>query len=399
MKGPTIEQLLISCIDSSSSNNAFVERVMSALPSHPEIFSHQLRIVDDQPQKKGSFMTRFRALPVPLLVVTILGAALLIGGTSYAAYVYLWKPAHVKIGSQNMGPDGHAQTRVALANCAAVPQSNLTIETKRNTDLAPEAIKSRLQAQCEFNAVEAYMSALPQPGSPAREGYAIEPCSMTMPSHLGSSLQTPACLSVISSRDHMIDGDTKYISNGVEVEATAINPGSTIMLITHNYFEPDTSSSSPRVSKSRVKAVIELSLPVDSYTYLGASIAYRSACHNNPSDTCLSHIASELVYMRTDLPESVHLAQYEGRVTSVHDDTIIMKTSSGRFVTLTMPAGTLSQFSAKSPKGYKIAVGDLIQFVADTPLNGHKSSFHATELSEVDLVLDIDEKTHAESKY
>ncbi len=398
MKHPTIEQLLIACIDPSSHDDVYVDRVMQSLPLSPEIFSRQLRIVNDQQQKKGSFMLKLRTLPLPLLALVIAGSVLLLGGTAYAAYTYLWKPAHINVGSQTKGSDGHTRTVVALTDCALIPQDRMTIETKRNVNLDPVAIKSRVQAQCELNAIEVYMSSLPQSGDPTLEGYAMQPCIMKMPDHIGTTIQTPAC-SVIPTRDYMIDSKTKYIKNGIEVDARAIKPGSTITVLAYDYSEYDAVSTRIVTTHRRAAAIIELSLPVDDYMYVGGSIAYRIECLNNTSETCLSYIASAGVYMRTDLPDGVRIAQYEGRVTNIHNDTVTLKTSSNRIVNLTMPAGTLAQYAANSRDRLSVSVGDMMQLMAVTPANSNKSDFQPTDISYVLLVTDIDAKTRVVSKY
>ncbi|GEM_PF-3968974 len=393
MKRPTIEQLLIATIDTTMYDEYFVARVMQALPPRSEILSNSLRIESDHQQKKGSFMSKFRALPVPLAVVIIAAAIAFIGGTTYAAYTYLWKPVHINVGQQTDGADGHTRTMVALQNCTNVPQEKMVIETKLNTSLSPEAIKRHLQAQCEFNAIEAYMSGLPKLDN-RNEGYIVEPCVTTMPTHITDTITPPECTGVVPAHTVAIDNKTLYIKDGIQVTAKDIKAGTTIYVVSHGY-----TGKSGLIDSYKAQSIIAVSLPIEDYTSLGASIAYRSECLNNPSETCLSHVASNMVFYRTDLPASARVAEYEGRISSLNGDTIVFLTSSNRSIEVTLPAGTVANYAANSVNNTALAVGDMIQINAIVTADKNKTSFQPAEVSDVSLVIDIDEKTGAVSKY
>lgn len=398
MKEPTIEQKLIACIDARSHDDAFVHRVMQSLPSNPEILSHHIRTTNDQP-KKGSFMSKLKLLPIPTIGLLIALSIMLLGGTAYAAYTYLWKPAYIQVEKGSTDDNGHSQNKVAIANCSSIPEEQMTIETKRNVSLTPDEIKVRLQAQCEYNAVVAYMSKLPTIDYTYKGGYIVDSCVAIMPSHLGSTIQTPACKTPVSEQTYDITQDTKYIKNGVEVDASSLSVGSALYIVAYITDEIDPITTEYISKSSRAVAVVELSLPPQAYASIDEDLAYRSTCLNNLGETCLSHVAGDQLYMRTDLPPHSTARQYSGRVTSISGDTVKIKTTSGRIVTIVMPVGTLAEYKQTSLDKFDVNVGDLLQVVAITPESKGNFTISANEISYVELVLETNFNSDSTIKY
>ncbi len=366
MKHPTIEQLLLSCIDESLHDKAYVEKVMNALPPKPEIFSTQFRIEDDQPLKKGSFMSKLRSLPLAAIILLALGV-LLAGGGAYAAVKLFWAAPEVKITEQTKTIDGRQQTKVQLAYCSDVRLNDKFIaETSRRREVAKEEVIKYIVAQCETAALESYFtgveSTIKDPNTHVQNDTPIKLSLLDLKN--ANSIKTATGLNVT------IDTLTQFVSkDGSNIDRSDITSGGMIGFIVERN---DVNGS------VRAHTVVLLSQDAKYYDQYGRTFYIRQACEGNASsETCLGgNGAFDLNWLPVysdgydtggpdapSAPDYGALAMYEGVITQINDKKVSLITASGRALILDLPfADEVVSPTSELPESLK--VGDTIQFRA-----------------------------------
>lgn len=380
----TIDQLLQSSADYEYKNDAFIDEVMDSITNR-EILSSNVRTVNDQQIKKGSFMSRIKLLPPAALAALLLVALVLVGGTAYAAVHYFWEPAHVQTGTQSM-VDNHQATKISVSGCQSIPSNVVRADAAQHTEIGAKRVKQMVQAECELSAVNAYAASL-NTNPKATSFYALEPCVSQLPSRfmVGDTLTVPACQG-IPERHLKVTSSTEYIKNGVPVERSQITDASTIAFIGH--------SPNNNANTGTLTAIVALPLPVDDYSAVGEGISFVQPCMGNAADLCHTHNSEADVYdyiangndPSTFLPAVVG---YEGKISSISGDAITFRTTSGHVLTVQLPAGQVAAYDQTAQAGMKLHTGDTISVIAVKA----QSRITSHMISHVGLLTETDYKT------
>lgn len=387
-----VEKMLIASADGSFRREHFVDGVMQRV-GEPEIISNEIRRMNDQPVKKGSFMMqRLKTMSLPVLVLLAVLGVLFVGGVVYATVQYIWPKLHIVTESQENN-EGHVATLVKVSGCVTFTQEQIKVESQKNVSWSQQEVRERLQASCEMAAVEHYVSQLNLGLDTVKEAYVMEPCVGVVSGSIGSFVTLPRCNQAIGERRVTIDSATKFIVDGRIASRNELKNGTAFAVISRVSGDYAPGATYP------AGAVIALGLAPKAYAYVGETMAYIQPCQNNLKDECHTHVAEDPLYDRIyaegETADETPTAQYEGRVQKVNGDTIEFKTSSGTSMVMTLPAGTAAAYNKTTRTRQPLAVGDLVQVVA----SWKKTTLGADDVSHAAIVVQTDLSSGTITKY
>ena len=329
------------------------------------------RIVTKKPNKLGISLRPSR-LTATMLIIAVIA---LISSTAYAMH-YFWQQAHVTA-TPAVGISGRKAFDVTTENCYRDKTALYDkVEVKDSTSLSAEEVSSAISAACEYEAIYTWaLKTWPDDFSKSDNqtpNYVshIVLTQLSNPEHVvsldGSSLRTDDTL-----RSEALGPSVVYIAEGKHASRSAIKQGDRIVVITQRTVEERndadcTPSSCTRTSGSKqhdeIVAIVRLHSTEQDYRN-GSRLIYLIPCDNNPVDQC-PHPDTVTVFFRQGFEKipSENIQATSGRLLSFDSAHFVLRTSSGRVVTVHTDQNIIGSFANDEyNQGFTIAVGDMLE--------------------------------------
>lgn len=349
----------------------FTDKVMRSLPSS-EILSSSIRRMNVT--KKETFMTKIKRLPAFALVAIVLGAALLVSGSAYAAYQLLWQKPEVHVSAPTKSISGRDEVAISLKQCG---DSRLAsrYELKRNATITVDQVEGVVKARCELDTIGTW--AQKEFGTPGNSRmkpgvttpYDSEYVDLSMATHIknrDTSSITFVGLSKYNQPDKTLalnDG-VRYFADGKEVKANTITENDPIVVITRyrQRMTPEEGCNEMHCGISGallgedLLAVVKLSLPFENYDqFAWQSLTERADCAGNPNDSCLTGYIGGIDLYNGAGPTGMdgkEMREIQGVVTELKGTSVVIKSSSGTLFTITTPRDVVSLYNANRASQY-----------------------------------------------
>ena len=355
------------------SDKVFTDKVMRSLTS-TEILSSAIRNMDVT--KKETFMKRIKRLPAFMLVAIVVGAALLLSGSAYAAYQLLWQKPEVHVSEPTKSVSGRDEVAITLQQCEDRTLA-ARYELKRNATITADQVAGVAEARCELAAIDTWAQSEFGNGKNSRftrmpntkEPYNSEHVSTSMATHIQSrdaSSVTFVGLTKYNQSDKAFTNteNVRYFADGKEVKSGDIADSDPVVYVTR-YRERMTPapgcdekhcSISGALLGEDLLAIVKLNLSFENYDqFAWQSLTERTTCTGNPNDSCLTGFIGgiDLYYgpASVDLEKNM-MKEIQGTVTQLNGKSIVIKSSSGSLFTLITPSDVVSTYNTTKAGRY-----------------------------------------------
>lgn len=335
-------------------DNQFTERVMR-------------RTAKKQP--KQLFML-LRQRPAFMALAIVLGLALL-SGTAYAVS-YLWPQLHPDVTAPHQSTSG--RTSVIVTDCDKV-DSTKRYELKKGAPVSPDKLAEIVKAKCELAAVSNWAtSSYPSPHDPAepnntpgatRTHTTITPALFAVQlATQNNGVMTVKDSGSLEEYELPFSADTKVVVDGQYSVLAKLAPGDAIAYVSKdttvtknqaNCIENQCHADIASSTRSTL-AVIKLSHRFDVYR----AISYLSelpVCPGNPADECPDTSSVDL-FQGGGIGEDAAYAELSGKVMAYDDQSITLRTTSGRQVTVYTPWNLIGRFNTQRSSDYGFTIGE-----------------------------------------
>lgn len=367
MKYDNFERKLIASRPHNYKTDASFADVIMEKINYPEIFSTHIRNMDVT--KKETFMTKIKRLPAFVLVAIVLGVALLLSGSAYAAYQLLWQKPVVHVSTPTKSVSGRDEVAISIEQCG---DSTLAshYELKRNATINSDQVAGVVKARCELDTIGTWAQKEYSNGKDDRfnrmpnttEPYDSEYISTSMATHIKSRSTTSIVFVGLTKynqtdKTFAVTDTVRYFANGVEVNASDITADDPVIYITRNreHMTPASDCNEMHCSISGTPlgedllAVVKLSLPFENYDqFAWQSLTERTTCAGNPDDSCLTGFIGGIdLYNGTASVtlENNEMKEIQGTVTQLNGKSVVIKSSSGSLFTITTPTDVISTYN------------------------------------------------------
>lgn len=393
-------------------------RLAAARPSEtkPEIkFTNSVMNKLTPAKKPHRVFTALRHSPI-LAAVLALVVLTLVSGTAYAI-AYLWPQLHPQISDPHKTDDGRVS--VIATDCDKVDSSK-RYELKKDATVAITDVAAVVKAQCELRSVSDWASKTYDkkdrnpPAAPVNTPGATEKHVSILPAMFAVRLsaikggelliQDSGSLQESSIK---ITPETKIIVDSRYGSLQQLKAGDTLAYVskttvtTKNRDDCTKTSCTGDIvsSTENILAIIKLRGSFDTYRAI-RSLTEVPVCMGNPNDDC-PNTGSIDVYEQLS-NEAVNYAELTGKIVTYSDTSIVIRTSSGREVTIGTPTNAIKHFNTTRAADYgtTIEVGDTIK-VAYGQLSGatNDTAVSKKQILQISLLVESSNKAGPYNKY
>lgn len=407
-----ITQKLTAASPKHTADSIFTQKVMDG------VGKTQIKLHAATPRAIG-LLSRLRVLPATMLAAIALVA---VAGTAYAIS-YILPLVTVNVTAPTATPSGRQSVQVFSNECPEI--SNKKFELKKVAPFGPEKIADIVKAECNlesirkwadtqfpelaFNPTKAFERPDMTPGKisydikrldfvEARQVKAITPTSITYNGF--DEWNTDLTQTITPQTKFIVDHQYKTIAD--------IKPGDAVayVSITHSTEKnnddctPESCSNTQISSSVELMYIVKLDQPYGDYDKFG-SLSEMITCQNNPQDYChTGNTASFELYENFGGNTSANIGDVaggfiEGSILSHSPQSIVIKTSSGRTVTLNTTYDLIGSFNTTRARDYNttVGVGDTLQVMYVHPANTtNHSTINQSDINMISVMIEINSK-------
>ena len=353
-------------------NTDFTDRVMAAVTTS-EILSTHIRKMSVN--KKETFIMKLRHLPKFTIVAIAVGALLLLAGTTYAVVQTIHS---VTVNQSGTNKFGREQLNVRFDGCKDQEERGSTYEIKRGSNLSAEDGVKVLEARCQLDVVEKWVTNDPK----SQEIMGGRSGASTLVGIGGANTVEAignGSITFKGAGEKELPQDTRFVEDGNLIKHSDIKPGDSVI-----YFNPHFYSFSFKSTDGTpTDSIVVFKLPLDAQYYnldYQSYVTSRGPCMSNPSRTCLiaSNINHTVLIVEYGgafhtINESEDTKQVQGVVKSYDDQSIKLDVGEGVIYTLETPHNVVDKYNGSTvyglasldgiyaktdPEALKIKVGD-----------------------------------------
>ncbi len=410
MKEHAFEAQIIAASPYSDKTNSFVKDVMQK--------------ITQQPTLRRGFVDWFLHLHKPAIALTAFVAVLLLGGAVYAAVHFA--PALIQLLGKETNSRGATEYSVAgFADCAANHTPALQrIEIKKGASLNDDEARKILQAKCEMLWLQDFPGKeWPTYGTNPewKDGDTIYYTRIDMLGNYKDGNDTYANVDTGNNPIKFTAPQGEKIrafAAGEEIALSDIKPGDTVFTISRvaeTYRDMNKYMSGAKDQNVHVEiphsepkvvglvALFKMSLPYEYYMEKQHYVTEIPECFGNAGELCPS-TASVDVYPRVggEGAQNPHLRKYlendvsrqiSGTVTELNDDTLTLKSRSGKLYTVTVGDAGFKDYNQNYTKAYgemdvTLRVGSTVQVMYVQPKDDDATKIRKDQVLRVILQLD-----------
>ena len=372
--------LAAACPPGYRKEASFTDRVMKGIVSN-EIMSSQIRKMDVN--KKETLFMKFRHLPKFAVVAIAIGAAIVLGGTTYAIVQTVIKQSNVTLDSSAENEFGREELHVTFDSCEEQKKRGTTYELKQDSGLSAEDGAKVLEARCEIDAVANWVEHDEQSKRMLDGVYSVPGQVMSFFPQSVRKIESISDNSIKFERDEApFPSSGRVVINNEVAGREVLKPGDSVF-----YFNPSFRigrGGTPATTPSEGIVVFKLALDKRYYSLdLQSYVKTRSACRENPSLTCLkasniNHVT--LIVTRGGYnPETFDgtpQRELQGQVKEYTDTSITLDVGGGKLYTIHTPRNIIQKYNASTvyglaaldtiysktnPEELKIKTGDILE--------------------------------------
>ncbi len=390
MRHIAIEQILIAATPAHTPDKNFTNVVMSRIDTASYV----------RPAKRGLF-TQFKHLPRFAVAIIAVAMLALVSGSTYAVVTTLNQPK-VEVKQSSVNESGRRQFDAEFTGCET-QKNNTTYEIKKGSTLTDDDIAKTLQARCEMDAIQAWITLH---NSELTKDYPN--------SHIGSPyFFSSTIIGALTEKDvtftneagaysstYQLAGNTKFFVDGIETGRSALQKGDAILPIVRFAYDAADKAKPAQVD---VTALFKLSLPRNYYQFQAQEmIDVRADCAGNPDVTCVSVRGSATIITygggMPNMQNTREMRVVQGTLTGMTATTLTIQTvPNNRTYTVAMPAYAVDTFNktATAP----VAIGDHIQVYYLEDANVHDLTIPYSSMTSISLMMERSPDLESASKY
>ncbi len=409
MKDYTFDAKIVAASPYSDKINSFVKQTMQ-------------QINRAHPPKKQSFVL-WAQLHKPAFALLAFIAVVLLGSAVYAAVHFA--PAFVQLLGKETNQRGATEYSIAgFGDCAKNDGPALKrLEVKKDANLSDDEVHKILQARCEMLWLQNFPGKVwPTTGTNAewKDGDTIYYTRLDMLGGYKNGDQNHATIDFGGNVvEHTPPNGEKIraFAAGEEIQLGGLKPGDTVFTISRvseTYHEMKGAVFNKSMNQLNVYpseqpkviglvALFKMSLPLDYYIEKQMYVTEVPECPGNPGELC-PNTASVDVYpraggegasnpYRTPFTESNIMRQISGTVTQLGDDTLTLKSRSGKTYTVTVGDAGFKDYNQNYTQAYgsedvTLRVGSTVQIIYVQAQNDDVTKITKQQVERVTLQLD-----------
>ena len=310
-----------------------------------------------------------------------------LAGTAYAIS-YAWPLLNLQVSKPTTTSSGRQAVEVFGNACPDI--SNKKYELKKVSPFGIEKVPDIIKAECNLNAISRWADTT-YPKYTLRADHESWNPDMTPGAIVTTKmLNTPLAQKIISidatkitigdvdeskpSLNLAITPSTKFIVDHQYKQAHDLKKGDAVAYISlitsavrnNDDCTPESCGNTPISQSEELLAIVKLDMPYEDYGKFG-SLSELMRCSVNKDDYCHTGNASSFeLYTNYNLGHatdaSLQYAQIEGSIQSSSPTRLVIKTSSGRIVTVNTTSDLVASFNAnRGPYYADVKIGDTIQ--------------------------------------
>lgn len=318
---------------------------------------------------KQTWLRTLKHSPAMLLLALAITIAI-VSGTAYAVSL-LW-PKTMTIVTPTPNTGSHKTYSVSFDQCgkgdAAFYSGSTNYELRKSSKLTDAEVKRAMDAGCELSAIEEWASTtwpenIPQidNSTPNRETKNISVTAASDPQQLvsiDSHTMVTRLPGGVATGTRQLPSDVIYIADGKQTSLAAFKPGDMVTYVTQEIHDQrNDASCSPAACSSvntrevkTIKAVVRLGYTPQDYQRLHSDFIPLVACQNLATkDVCPSADSVWLLYKQgEDIYMGANRQEVAGKLVSHDAAKLVIKTSSGRLVTIHTDQDEIAHFNQRS---------------------------------------------------
>ena len=385
-------------------NSSFTESVMAGIEQRRK------------PQR-NRFIKLLYASPAFAALAGILTFVVLTS-TAYAI-AYVWPLLSIQVGQPTKTTSGRQAVEVFGNDCPDI--SNKKYELKKTAPFGVEKVPSIIKAECNLNAISQWadatypkytLRATHELGQPDMTPGAVVTTKMLSPPLAQKIISIDATKVTIGGADESkpslsltITPSTKFIVDHQYRQLHDLKKGDAIAYISlitsvarnNDDCTPESCGNTPISQSEELLALVKLDMPYEDYGKFG-SLSELMACSSNTKDYChTGNTASFEIYTNYDVgntPDtSVQYAQIEGTIQSSVPSKLVIKTSSGRIVTISSTSDFVAGFNASRGANYQdVHVGDTVQITYLQHKSSPSDTIEQARIMSINVLIEINSK-------
>lgn len=373
-------QLAAVCPPGYRADTKFTDRVMTEIASS-EIVSSQIRKMSVS--KKETLFMKLQHLPKFAVVAIAIGAAIVLGGTTYAIVQTVIKQSNVTLDSSAKNEFGREELRVTFDSCKEQKKRGTTYELKKDSGLSAEDGAKVLEARCEIDAVANWVEHDEQSKRLLDGVYSVPGRVLSFFPESVRKIESISDSSIKFERDEApFPPSGRVVIDNEVVGREVLKPGDSVFYFNSSFRAGR--GGTPATVPSEGIVIFKLALEKRHYSLeLQSYVKTRSACRENPTLTCLkaSNINHVILIVGRGgntllMPEGVVGRELQGRVTEYTDTFITLDVGGGKLYTLHTPSNVIRKYNTSTvyglasydniysktdPEELKIKTGDILE--------------------------------------
>ena len=415
MKDYTFDAQIIAASPHSDKTNSFVKDVMRKINQQP--------LSGTLPSERRGFVSWLKHLHKPAIALAAFVAVILLGSAVYAAVHFA--PALIQLLGKETNSRGATEYSVAgFADCATNRGPALQrAEIKKDANLSDDEVHKILQAKCEMLWLQDFPGKKwPTYGTNPewKDGDTIYYTRIDM---LGNYKDGNDTYANVDTGNNLIkftppQGEKiRAFAAGEEIALGDIKQGDTVFTISrvsetyHDWGKLTYPKDANLIDQYRqdqpknlgLVALFKMSLPYEYYMEKQQYITEIPECFGNPGEVCPS-TASVDVYPRAggEGAQNPYLRAYNetdvsrqisGTVTELGDDTLTLKSRSGKIYTITVGDAGFKDYNQNYTKAYNgidvtLRVGSTVQVMYVQPKDADPTKVGKDQVRMMSLQLD-----------
>lgn len=384
--------------------------------------------IGEQKRPRLSLLAKLHKNPGLVAILAAVGVVTL-SGVAYAVS-YLWPMTHISVTTPTVTKNDRQSVEVISSDCS--PEiAGKKYELKKNATISTDKIPDVVKAECNLAAIRDWVSKTYPDDSkhianisgarkPGETTEGVRKNNVLQPRKIKSLTDNTITLAALDQWNAeatlALTPDVNYIVNHQYKKRADLKPGDSIVYVTQTTMtlrdENDCNDThcSTRVENSQEKllAVITLDQPLEDY-YLFGSLSELVPCTGNPKDQChTGNIGAVELYMNESAwnqmaDTTVERCQIEGKLISYDTAGMVIKTTSGRKVTLSTTHDIVSHFNATRSGDYnnlKVTPGDVISIdYARAKDDKNMNNINITATPRVSVLLELISKGDPINKF